>query len=135
MIPSTASLGLAGLLAFAAPAATVPAKVDSVAAAKGRTTFVRYCVACHGMAARGDGPLAKDLRVRVPDLSMLMDGNTFPYQRVVDSVAKGSSVRGHGTDDMPAWGPAFNRTAGTGATTVDQAIHQLAHYIWSIQGK
>jgi mono/diheme cytochrome c family protein len=129
------SLGLAALLAVTAPAATVPAKMDPAAAAKGRTTFVRYCVACHGMSAKGDGPLAKDLRVGVPDLTEMAEGGVFPYQRVVDSVAKGSTVRGHGTDDMPAWGPAFNRTSGTGAVTVDQAIHHLAHYIWSIQRK
>src|SRR6185503_10314418 len=131
---SVATLGLAGLLAVAAPAA-VPAKMDAAAAQKGRTVFVRYCVACHGTSAKGDGPIAKDLRVRVPDLTLLKDGDTFPYQQVIDSVAKGSTVRGHGTDDMPAWGPAFNRTTGTGAATVDQAIHNLAHYIWSIQAR
>ena len=134
MMLSTAGLGLA-VLALATAPATVPQKVDAAAAAKGRTTFVRYCVACHGTSAKGDGPLSKDLRVRVPDLTGLMEGTTFPYQRVVDSVAKGSTVRGHGTDDMPAWGPAFNRTAGTGAGSVDQAIHNLAHYIWSIQAR
>jgi mono/diheme cytochrome c family protein len=129
-----ACLGMA-VLAIAAPGGTAPPKLDKAAAAKGRTTFVRYCVSCHGMEAKGDGPLAKDLRVPVPDLTQLTEGGVYPYDRVVLSVAKGGTVKGHGTDDMPAWGPAFSRTQGTETTTVDQAIHHVAHYIWSIQKK
>jgi mono/diheme cytochrome c family protein len=132
-MPILVSAGLAGLLAVAAPAAT-PSKLDKPLAAKGRVTFQRYCVSCHGPEARGNGPLAKDLRVPVPDLTKLSEKGVFPYDRVVEAVAKGSTVRGHGTDDMPAWGDAFSRSAGAG-TTVDQAIKNLGHYLWSIQAK
>ena len=44
---------------------------DAAAAAKGRVTYGRYCVSCHGPQAKGDGPLARDLRVSVPDLTTL----------------------------------------------------------------
>jgi mono/diheme cytochrome c family protein len=134
MMPTLVCAGLAGLLALAAPAAT-PQKLDKQLAAKGHTTFLRYCVSCHGPEAKGDGPLAKDLRVRVPDLTVLSENAVFPYDRVVLAVTKGSTVRGHGTDDMPAWGPAFSRSTGTGTTTVDEAIRNLAHYLWSVQSK
>jgi mono/diheme cytochrome c family protein len=129
-----ACLGVA-VLGAAAPSSPAPRVVDKAAAAKGRTTFTRYCVACHGTEAKGDGSLSKDLRVPVPDLTQLTEAGVYPYDRVVLSVAKGSTVKGHGSDDMPAWGPAFSRTRGTETTTVDQAIHHLAHYIWSIQRK
>lgn len=128
---------LAGLLtagltspAFAAPAE----KLDKDAAAKGRITFERYCVSCHGSKARGDGPLAKDLRVRVPDLTTLAqrNGGAYPHERVVRIVTKGSEVRGHGTDDMPAWGTAFRRTEGI-ETSVDEAIRNTSQYLWSLQ--
>jgi mono/diheme cytochrome c family protein len=128
----TAFLG-AALLALPALGAE-QMKRDKQAAGKGRVTYQRYCVSCHGPEARGDGPLAKDLRVAVPDLTTLTsrNGGTYPFDRVVRIVTKGSEVRGHGTDDMPAWGTAFRHTEGTG-TLVDEAIRNLAQYLWSIQ--
>jgi mono/diheme cytochrome c family protein len=127
-----ACLGTAGALALRASAEQM--KPDKQAAAKGRITFQRYCVSCHGPEAKGDGPLAKDLRVSVPDLTTLTtrNGGTYPFDRVVRIVTKGSEVRGHGTDDMPAWGTAFRRTEGTG-TLVDEAIRNLTQYLWSVQ--
>ena len=104
------------------------------AIAKGRTSYLRYCVSCHGKEVKGDGSLAKDLRVPVPDLTTLAarSGGTYPYDRVVLIISKGNEVRGHGTNDMPAWGPAFNRTDGIEAA-VDEAIRNLAHYVGSVQ--
>jgi mono/diheme cytochrome c family protein len=127
-----ACLGTTGALAPRASAEQM--KLDKQAAAKGRITFQRYCVSCHGPEARGDGPLAKDLRVPVPDLTTLTtrSGGTYPFDRVVRIVTKGSEVRGHGTDDMPAWGSAFRRTEGTD-TLVDEAIRNLTQYLWSVQ--
>jgi mono/diheme cytochrome c family protein len=105
--------------------------------AKGRTTFMRYCTGCHGKDARGDGPLAKDLRIPPADLTVLAaeNGGTYPEERVTRILAKGSAARGHGTDDMPAWGPVFNQSEGTEATTVDEAFRNLNQYLRSIQRK
>lgn len=131
-------LGFAGFLAIAgsgeAQTKAGEEAIAKAAAAKGRTTYVRYCVSCHGSEARGDGPLAKELRVPVADLTTLAarSGATYPYDRVVRVISKGSVVRGHGTDDMPAWGTAFNRTDGTEAA-VDEAIRNLAKYLGSLQ--
>jgi mono/diheme cytochrome c family protein len=101
---------------------------------KGRVVYLRYCVSCHGKEARGDGSLAKDLRVPVPDLTTLAlrSGGVYPEERVVRIITKGNEVRGHGTEDMPAWGPAFNRTDGI-ETAVDEAIRSLAGYLGSVQ--
>ena len=133
--PGVRSAGFtaAALLAIAA-AGGAETNPDERAAAEGRTTFGRYCVSCHGPKARGDGPLARELRVAVPDLTTLAarSGGTFPYDRVVRIITKGSEVRGHGTDDMPAWGPAFRHTEGIEAP-VDEAIRKLAQYLWSVQ--
>ena len=108
---------------------------DAAAAAKGQVTYGRYCVSCHGETARGDGPLAKDLRVGVPDLTTMAarNGGEYPYDWVVQILENGDLVRGHGTADMPAWGEAFKKTKGTGEATVAAAIRNLANYIWSIQ--
>ncbi len=108
---------------------------EAAAVAKGRITYVRYCVSCHGPSAQGDGPLANDLRVAVPDLTTLAarSGGSYPYERVVRIVENGERLRAHGTPDMPAWGDVFKRTAGTGEKTVDAAIRNLDHYLWSLQ--
>jgi mono/diheme cytochrome c family protein len=108
---------------------------DAAAAAKGRVTYGRYCVSCHGPQAKGDGPLARDLRVSVPDLTTLAqrNGGKFPNDRVVQVIQGGETVRGHGTADMPAWGDVFKKTKGTGEATVDAAIRNLSQYLRTLQ--
>jgi len=115
--------------------AQVPAKYDAGAAAKGAVVYVRYCVSCHGAGARGDGPLAGDLRVPVPDVTTLAarSGGRFPEARVRRIISGGEVLHGHGTADMPAWGDAFKKTEGTDARTPQEAIRNLTHYLWSLQ--
>ncbi|MFI5184772.1 MAG: c-type cytochrome [Vicinamibacteria bacterium] len=128
---------------FAAVLAGLPAvaladgKPDPGASTNGSVIYVRYCVSCHGKAGLGDGPLAKDLRVPVPDLTTLSarSRGPYPYERVVRIIENGEVLKGHGTADMPSWGDAFKRTGGTGTPCVDEAIKNLTHYIWSLQGQ
>lgn len=133
-----AGLLLAGLIVTSfgvlVSALVAPASYDKATTAKGRVTYERYCVSCHGKTARGDGPLATDLRVPVPDLTLVAKraGGTYPSDRVFGIISRGSQVRGHGTDDMPAWGTAFNRTDGAEAA-VDEAIRNLVAYLGSVQ--
>jgi mono/diheme cytochrome c family protein len=134
------SLALAAVAgALLAPGAVAQAqaqaKHDPDAAAKGAVVYVRYCVSCHGKGARGDGPLAADLRVAVPDMTTLAarSAGRFPEERVQRIIESGEVLRGHGTPDMPAWGDAFKRTEGTDAPTPKQAIRNLTHYLWSLQ--
>jgi mono/diheme cytochrome c family protein len=121
--------------ALAAVPALAQAKHDASAAAKGAVVYVRYCVSCHGKGARGDGPLAADLRVPVPDMTTLAarNGGSFPEERVRRIIQSGEALRGHGTPDMPAWGDAFKRTEGTDARTPEEAIRNLTQYLWSLQ--
>jgi mono/diheme cytochrome c family protein len=126
----------AGLLAaLAGGEVRAQAKHDAAAAAKGAVVYVRYCVSCHGKGARGDGPLAADLRVPVPDMTTLAarSGGRFPEARVERIIQSGEALRGHGTPDMPAWGDAFKKTEGTGAASPQEAIRNLTHYLWSLQ--
>ena len=129
----------AGALLLAAPGRGLPAqaqtKPDASAAAKGAVVYVRYCVSCHGKDARGDGPLAADLRVPVPDMTTLSarNGGRFPEERVRRIIESGEVLRGHGTPDMPAWGDAFKKTTGTDARTPQEAIGNLTQYLWSLQ--
>ena len=63
-------LSICALRAQDKPAAEKAA--DTGATAKsGKQTYNHYCAACHGAAARGDGPVAGALTSPVPDLSTL----------------------------------------------------------------
>jgi mono/diheme cytochrome c family protein len=127
------ALGGAACLLLAAAASAE--QYDATAARNGKITYVRFCVSCHGSEGRGDGPLAKDLAVGVPDLTTLAgrSGGTYPLARVRRIITHGELLRGHGSPDMPAWGDAFKKTEGIAASNVDAAVENLAHYLWSLQ--
>jgi mono/diheme cytochrome c family protein len=133
--PWTAVLSITLALMMLPALCAAESAVDAAAAAKGQVTYTRYCVACHGTAGKGDGSLAPDLRVPVPDLTSLTSrsGGSYPYDRVVRIIKSGEVVRGHGTVDMPAWGDAFKMTKGTEEASADAAVRNLTHYIHSIQ--
>lgn len=134
-IGATGFAALAAAGALSLPVALAETKPDAPAVAKGKLVYVRYCVSCHGKAARGDGPLANDLKVAVPDLTTMAARNAgrFPSGSVQRIIEGGDSLRGHGTADMPAWGDAFKRTEGTEARTPKEAIHNLSLYLASLQ--
>jgi mono/diheme cytochrome c family protein len=129
------SLVAVGLVLAPAALRAADSAPDAAAAAKGRVTYVRYCVSCHGPQAKGDGPLARDLAIPVPDLTTLAqrNGGKFPQDRVVQVIHAGETVRAHGTADMPAWGDAFKKTKGTGEATVEAAIRNLSQYLRTLQ--
>jgi mono/diheme cytochrome c family protein len=41
----------------------------------GSAVFKTYCTSCHGLSAKGDGPLADHLRIRPPDLTLFARRN------------------------------------------------------------
>jgi hypothetical protein len=130
MARAAVGLGCAAAALLLAAEAGSTERHDPAAARQGKTTYVRYCVSC-----RGDGPLARDLAVPVPDLTTLgaRSGGTFPLERVKRIITQGELLRGHGNADMPAWGDAFKKTGGIAVPTIDAAISNLGHYIWSLQ--
>jgi mono/diheme cytochrome c family protein len=107
---------------------------DESKAHMGERTFKVYCTSCHGPAAKGDGPLAKDLKTKPANLTELSKRNdgAYPLQMVLDTIDHGRNVAGHGSQDMPAWGDAFEMTEQTEAAAKAK-IEQVAHYLWSIQ--
>jgi mono/diheme cytochrome c family protein len=102
----------------------------------GQTLFVTYCAVCHGKAADGTGPMASVLKVRVPNLAELTKRNAgkFPFERVerrIEGTDTTTSV-GHGTKEMPIWGPLFSQVAN------DQdfgkvRIHNITKYLQTLQ--
>lgn len=77
----------------------------------GKELYLKYCASCHGNQGKGDGPVGRDLKVRVPDLTVLRSKNRsiYPLDRVMSSIDGSRVVRTHGTRTMPVWGEVFRK--------------------------
>lgn len=75
----------------------------------GKQMYLKYCASCHGSTGQGDGPVSRDLKINVPDLTLLRAKNKgiYPLDRVMSSIDGGRVVRAHGTRTMPIWGEVF----------------------------
>lgn len=116
---------------------TTPREADDGAAARtaGSSLFKTYCATCHGVEARGDGPMADTLRVRPPDLTRFARRNgSFDREKVRRIVDGRKPVKGHGGPEMPIWGDAF-KTADEGYSEkkVLERIESLVDYLSSLQ--
>jgi mono/diheme cytochrome c family protein len=103
----------------------------------GDQIYKQYCATCHGADARGDGPLAALLKTRPPDLTTLAKRHAgkFPYDYVANVIKFGPGVSGHGSSDMPTWGPIFRYFDKRNEKVVQQRIKNLCDYLASLQGK
>ena len=74
----------------------------------GREVFQHYCSACHGIEARGDGPMAPILLLKPANLRRLsaLNNGTFPTARVVMRIDGRDPLIAHGSM-MPVYGNVF----------------------------
>jgi hypothetical protein len=76
----------------------------------GKTEYLSSCAACHGIDAKGNGPVSKELKTRPTDLTVLAKNNNgvFPYNMVYEMIdGRNSTIASHGTREMPIWGYRF----------------------------
>lgn len=102
----------------------------------GSNVYRTYCAVCHGPSAKGDGTLARNLRFKPPDLTLLArkNGGAFPRERVTRTVDGRNPVKGHGGPDMPVWGDAFKQTReGYSEEQVRARIAALVEFLESVQ--
>ena len=108
---------LVGLIAAAgtAPDGKTKPKSDQpdrlIHSLKGDDIYRAYCATCHGVAGKGDGPVAPALANQLPDLTTIAqrNGGVFPADRVRKIIAGDEIVRGHGSREMPIWGLIFHQ--------------------------
>jgi len=104
---------------------------------KGPDLYRAYCASCHGVDAKGNGPMAASLKVRPADLTRisLRNGGAFPRMRIARYISgEEQPPMGHGSSAMPVWGPIFSQVT----TDVDLGrvrIDNLARYLESLQEK
>ena len=103
---------------------------------RGKASYTAHCAACHGTDGAGNGMVAEYLTVKPTDLTALSSaGAEFPFDGVYD-IVDGRAVPGHGTREMPVWGPAFKgMDEGADKKVVKEKIVELVYYLKSIQGK
>ena len=76
----------------------------------GKMEYQASCAPCHGIDARGDGPVSGELKTPPADLTRLARNNNgiFPYDKVYAMIdGRDATIRSHGTREMPVWGYRF----------------------------
>jgi nucleotide-binding universal stress UspA family protein len=124
------------MLAMLLPAPALAQGPQMAQAVPGGEIYRTYCTACHGGAARGDGPLASSMTRKPADLTEIAkrNGGVYPSELVFRTIDGKKPVRGHGGPDMPVWADAFARSRDGGdEETVRRMIQALVDYLESIQ--
>ena len=120
-----------------APALVSPARAQEYQQrTSGGEVFRTYCASCHGVTARGDGPLASSMTRRPSNLTEIAkrNGGAYPSEMVFKTIDGRQPIRGHGGPDMPVWGDVFTRSRDVGdAERVKAVIQSLVDHLESIQ--
>jgi mono/diheme cytochrome c family protein len=71
----------------------------------GRAAFMQDCAGCHGVDAKGSGPLVSGIGLIAADLTQISsnNGGTFPRQRIM-AVIDGLNRDPHFSNAMPEFG-------------------------------
>jgi mono/diheme cytochrome c family protein len=110
----------------------------------GRQLYLRYCSACHGPEAKGDGVAGTLMRPSPADLTLLAskNGGEFPMERVVRNIDGREALRAHGEPAMPVWGEVLSAEYGSEGKQrppierrVQGRILSIVDYLRSIQVK
>jgi mono/diheme cytochrome c family protein len=101
---------------------------------EGPDLFQAYCSSCHGLDARGGGPAAPALRLKVSDLTLLAssNGGRFPDARVREMIMGEKVTAAHGSREMPIWGPIFHQVEAD-MDWGNVRLSSLVQYLQSIQ--
>jgi mono/diheme cytochrome c family protein len=136
IIGSTLIVGATAILLNSQPARASnqhePSLINSI---RGDNLYRAYCASCHGIDAKGNGPMAAWLKVQPSDLTRIAAryGGKFPLERVDRIISGEESLQsGHGTRAMPVWGPIFSqvsRDQDLGRVRIDN----LARYLRNLQ--
>jgi mono/diheme cytochrome c family protein len=75
----------------------------------GKIEYQSNCASCHGIGAKGDGPMSTELKRRPTDLTVLAKRNNgvFPLNSVYRIIDGRDAIPSHGTREMPVWGYRF----------------------------
>lgn len=105
----------------------------------GRAMYLRYCGACHGSGAKGDGVAATVMRPKPSDLTRIAKRQGgFDAPRITAFVDGTKELRAHGSKDMPVWGEILHDDSGSIAGSKNAAQSKLmliTEHLRTIQAK
>jgi cytochrome c len=114
---------------------TTPRKL--IASLDGKDLYVSYCASCHGLDAKGKGPVAVALKTPVPDLTTMQKrrGGKYPIADLEKFIlGEGEVKAAHGSPDMPVWGPVFRRVEKDQDLGLVR-VRRLVEYLKTLQVK
>ena len=114
-----------------------PETTHLIESIQGPALYTAYCAVCHGADGKGRGPMAASLKQALPDLTRVSarNGGKFPLIRIERIVSGEEPLpTGHGTRDMPLWGPIFSQVAWD-QDLGRMRVYNLAKYIEALQSK
>ena len=107
----------------------------------GAGIYQENCATCHGIDAKGNGPMSPVLLVQPSDLTTLTErhGGEFPVTRVVTRIDGRDPLVSHGSN-MPIFGEFFEgvqnvalKTASGQPILVSQPVADIVAYLREIQ--
>jgi len=113
----------------------------------GAVDFENFCAPCHGKDARGNGPVAMELKTAPPSLRKFAArrNGVFDVNEIVKIIDGRDMPRAHGTPEMPIWGSLFRFVAelsGILQSDIEDSekdaqdhIQDIAKYLETIQEK
>jgi len=112
------------------------APITPISAASGKEMFNSYCASCHGLNAKGDGPAAPAMNRKPADLTALArkNGGKYPAEKVITTLMQYNTL-GHGSKDMPVWGPLLFSVSHDDPGVVELRTKNIASYIETLQVK
>jgi len=119
------------------PKAEPPETTHLIESIQGPALYTAYCAVCHGVDGKGGGPMAKSLKAALPDLTRISarEGGKFPLMRIEHVISGEESLpAGHGTRNMPVWGPIFSQVAWD-QDLGRMRVYNLAKYLEALQSK
>ena len=101
------------LTLFAVPSNTVSA--NPLAAYEGRGLYVSYCQLCHGTGGKGDGPLAKAMKISQADLTTTVRARSDIFLKRTITGKGRQTITGRDRhnlliDAMPEWKDIFRES-------------------------
>ena len=103
----------------------------------GKQMYTSYCAPCHGVDARGHGPVATALKTPPVDLTALARANhgKYPDTHILSVLRFGSELTSHGSAQMPVWGPILGKMGPVNSQDKDLRMANLSRYLETLQVK
>lgn len=104
----------------------------------GEKIFRTICASCHGISARGDGPLAEHLETPPVNLRTIAErrAGAFPEDLIASFIDGRRDLPLHGPRTMPVWGDGLATAVedkGEREARIARAVEMLVEYLKTIQ--